>query len=594
MILHTQKKHLAIAMMLSAAASAHAVEIANPGFESNWTGWQDTDPSAISSDSNSGSKAAKITGSAGRAEQEVSLSANTLYKLEAYVKGSGKIGAELNGQTFSTIGGGSSYELVSIEFDSGMASSATIFAAHGGSEGRFDDFTLTEVGTSGGGTGGGTGDSGGTVDCTGETNLTILTATDDGTNDGHGPNNTIDEDLSDGSRWSSNGFGKTITYDLGQLATVKSLQIKWFKGNSRSSYFEVESSTDNSSWTPVLTNGQSSGSSSSYETIDVIDSDARYVRIIGQQNSSNSWNSIIETNIYGCSESSGEGGSGGGNNGGGNTALDLELQDWYLGVPIDENGDGKSDSISENSLVAGYEHSQWFYRDADGALVFKAPIDAPKTSTNTSYTRSELREMLRRGDTSISTKGINANNWVFSTHSSSDRNAAGGIDGELTATLKVDYVTTTGSSSQVGRVIIGQIHATNDEPARLYYRKLPGNTKGSIYLAHEINGGNDLKFDLIGSNSSSASNPSDGIELGEVFSYSIKVSGNDLIVSIYRDGKPTVTQTVDMSNSGYHNSSGEYMYFKAGVYNQNNTGDSNDYVQATFYKIVNKHTGYAH
>lgn len=146
----------------------------------------------------------------------------------------------------------------------------------------------------------------------------------------------------------------------------------------------------------------------------------------------------------------------------------------------------------------------------------------------------------------------------------------------------------------MGRVIIGQIHATNDEPARLYYRKLPGNSKGSIYLAHEINGGNDLKFDLIGSNSSSASNPADGIELGEVFSYSIKVAGNDLIVSIYRDGKPDVTQTVDMSNSGYHNSSGEYMYFKAGVYNQNNTGDANDYVQATFYKIVNKHTGYAY
>ncbi|KST62343.1 hypothetical protein BC008_09230 [Mastigocoleus testarum BC008] len=35
------------------------------------------------------------------------------------------------------------------------------------------------------------------------------------------------------------------------------------------------------------------------------------------------------------------------------------------------------------------------------------------------------------------------------------------------------------------------------------------------------------------------------------------------------------------------------MYFKAGVYNQNNTGDSKDYAQATFYALDNNHTGYS-
>jgi poly(beta-D-mannuronate) lyase len=46
-----------------------------------------------------------------------------------------------------------------------------------------------------------------------------------------------------------------------------------------------------------------------------------------------------------------------------------------------------------------------------------------------------------------------------------------------------------------------------------------------------------------------------------------------------------------MTNSGY-DEGGQYLYFKAGVYNQNNTGDPKDYVQATFYKIENSHTGY--
>jgi poly(beta-D-mannuronate) lyase len=34
------------------------------------------------------------------------------------------------------------------------------------------------------------------------------------------------------------------------------------------------------------------------------------------------------------------------------------------------------------------------------------------------------------------------------------------------------------------------------------------------------------------------------------------------------------------------------MYFKAGVYNQNKSGDVDDYVQATFYALSNTHQGY--
>jgi poly(beta-D-mannuronate) lyase len=158
----------------------------------------------------------------------------------------------------------------------------------------------------------------------------------------------------------------------------------------------------------------------------------------------------------------------------------------------------------------------------------------------------------------------------------------------MQATLAVNHVTSTGDSSQVGRVIIGQIHANDDEPLRLYYRKLPGNSKGSIYFAHEPNGGSDSWYDLIGSRSSSASNPSDGIALGEVFSYEIDVTYNTLTVTIYRDGKSPVSKSVNMSNSGYSDG-GQYMYFKAGVYNQNNSGDGSDYVQATFYSLEHTH-----
>ncbi|WP_225874329.1 polysaccharide lyase family 7 protein [Vibrio algicola] len=270
------------------------------------------------------------------------------------------------------------------------------------------------------------------------------------------------------------------------------------------------------------------------------------------------------------------------------------MNSWYLGVPIDLNNDKKSDSIYETELNNGYELEDYFYtHPIDGGLVFRVPVDAPKTSNGTSYTRTELRGMLRQGNKNISTKGVNKNNWVFSSAPTSEQTKAGGVDGVLEATLAVNYVTRTGSNSQVGRVIIGQIHANDDEPVRIYYRKLPGNNKGSIYFAHEPRTGSEQWYELIGSKSSSASDPSDGIALNEKFSYKIDVKGNSLTVSIARPGKSTLSRKIDMSNSGF-DESGQYMYFKAGVYNQNNTGNSSDYVQATFYSLKASHTGYAY
>jgi len=65
-----------------------------------------------------------------------------------------------------------------------------------------------------------------------------------------------------------------------------------------------------------------------------------------------------------------------------------------------------------------------------------------------------------------------------------------GYDGDMNATLAVNHVTTTGSNSHIGRLIIERIHANGDETVRIYYRKLPNNTLGSIDFAHEPNDGN--------------------------------------------------------------------------------------------------------
>jgi poly(beta-D-mannuronate) lyase len=400
--------------------------------------------------------------------------------------------------------------------------------------------------------------------------------------------NTIDGDTTSKSRWSSLGTQQQLIFDLGDVKSVGSLKVKWHQGAERQANFSVDTSTDQSTWQTVLTESTSSGKHSGFEQVDLIPSDARYVKLVGMGNSINDWNSIVEVQVHSCEGADGQ-------------ILDvfpnelgIELVDWYLSVPTDEDNSGTSDSIDENDLAAGYTNSEYFYASADNGIVMRSPSFGFKTSTNTNYVRVELREMLRRGNSSIRTQGVNKNNWVFSAASNQGQANAGGVDGELNVTLAVNNVTTTGENYQIGRLVIGQIHANDDEPIRLYYRKLPGNNKGSIYFAHEsrVEGSNEVYVEMIGSRSNSAANPSDGIALDEKFSYRINVTANLLTVTILRDGKDDLVADLDMSSSLF-DTDDQYHYFKVGVYHLNNSSDVDEYAKATFYEIRNAHTGYA-
>ena len=291
--------------------------------------------------------------------------------------------------------------------------------------------------------------------------------------------------------------------------------------------------------------------------------------------------------------------------------FNFDLSDWALDAPNPDNGplttaagnefgngDGFSARTQDFNFVAGelFPGSEpFFFTGSDGAMVFKSTIAGSRTSQNTSFVRSELREMLRAGNTDFSTQGVGPNNWALDHQPENPDIGARG--GRLTATLSIDQVTSTGASGQVGRVIIGQIHAQDDEPLRLYYRKLPGNTKGGIYAVHEVRGGDDINFDIIGSRANNAADPvENGILPGELFSYEITNVGAIIEVIIRRgdnDGEIIGELEIDMDNlvdggTGY-DVVDEWMYFKAGAYTQNNTGNGNDFDQVRFYRLENTH-----
>ena len=114
------------------------------------------------------------------------------------------------------------------------------------------------------------------------------------------PQNTRDGNLA--TRWSANGDGQWIRYDLGSTMTVGSIAIAWYLGTSWQSAFELQVSLDGATWSPVYT-GRSSGQTLQPERYDFPAVPARYVRIVGhgQWNGSTLsswWNSITEVVIY--------------------------------------------------------------------------------------------------------------------------------------------------------------------------------------------------------------------------------------------------------------------------------------------------------
>lgn len=445
--------------------------------------------------------------------------------------------------------------------------------------------------------------------CAGLDLLPVSEASDDGSaDDGFGPDNVIDNDLSAESRWASQVLGSSVTLDLGGPRLVRELGIAWFLGDQRSSSFSISVSDDGQTFTDILSLADSSGETNIFERYDVPDASANFVRITGNGNDISTETAIVEAAVFGCTldpvpvaapivapidasvfnlDASVPPGD------------NFELLTWSIDTPRDEDNNQRADRTSESALNNGFVDDDFFFTGTDGGMVFRSTIDGAPTSLNTNFNRSELREMLRRGDTSISTQGVNENNWVLGYQPDAGVDV-GGRNGVLRATLAINHVTTTGTEQHVGRTIIGQIHAESDEPLRLYYKKFPESDRGYIYMAHEIRESDDLWLTVVGPENPDIDDepiirvdPINGIALGELFSYEIIQAGARIDVIVRRgdqDGEIIGHNSIDMveRNSGYDRTD-EWNYFRAGAYTQNNTGDLTDFDLITFYRVENTH-----
>ncbi|WP_434940590.1 polysaccharide lyase family 7 protein [Shewanella sp. HL-SH8] len=305
-------------------------------------------------------------------------------------------------------------------------------------------------------------------------------------------------------------------------------------------------------------------------------------------------------------------------------AQNFDLSKWKITLPeLAQEGksNGKALEIDKNQLSSAadpYVHPQWFYTDQHtGAMIFVAPNKAP-TTPNSKNTRSELRAMLAEQYDQLS------NNFVVASHPNASK--YGAIGGRLTAQLSVDHVSTSGDPAMNGAfgVVIGQIHAPDNEPLKIQYRKLPEHEFGSLSWNYELNPlpklqdatdskgikyRQDIRHDVFGKNDIRAGGPEpkEGIKLGEIFAYDVNVKGNTMHLTFTKNpgtaNEIIKTFAVDLAkghyeghevDQGYKN---DWMYYKAGAYNQCNTQKSSsncqsrgmeagDYTQVSFYQLM--------
>lgn len=251
--------------------------------------------------------------------------------------------------------------------------------------------------------------------------------------------------------------------------------------------------------------------------------------------------------------------------------------------------------ILGNGLNVGkpidFESKDFFYTktDNDGDwVVFKAP-NAGSTHGTSNNTRTELGQTKK---------------WYPKT-----------ANDKMTATLKVMNVSSTGDARVAAShsVVVGQIHSADkheNEPLKIFYKKFPGHTKGSVFWHYEINTSGDDNsgrwdfstavwgddFSVVGDTENTyPEEPKDGITLGEEFSYEIKVKDGIMNLKFMSEGHPTKTFTKNLIESEYTTKAdipeqtqklfvpigqdgverekayaGEGCFFKLGAYNQTN------------------------
>ncbi|MFF7708626.1 polysaccharide lyase family 7 protein [Pseudomonas sp. NPDC007930] len=220
----------------------------------------------------------------------------------------------------------------------------------------------------------------------------------------------------------------------------------------------------------------------------------------------------------------------------------IDLAVWNLSIPVGS----PPKTVETPQLVKGY-NDKYFNSDG-GKLFFWAPVTGAKTA-NAIYPRTELRETFKDGA---------LRNWKYA--------EANNI---LRATVQVSKVPSS------GKVVIGQIHCyeSTKPMLKLEYQYSDSRQTGKIVAKLRRNP-KQSEAQVI--------TVADNVPLNTRFKYMIHLGkAGDLSVAARDQAYQTSI------GSAWKN---ESLYFKAGVYTQDNTGYSSEGGQVLFSQLSAKHS----
>jgi len=117
----------------------------------------------------------------------------------------------------------------------------------------------------------------------------------------HGTYDNVINDSITLNRWSAQGLGHWIEYDLGSVQNVHSIAIAGYLTAARSYTYKVEVSVDGENW-EVAHEGAKTTSGTDRNVFKLGDKPARYVRLTGIAFEGATWLGICEVRIYGSAE----------------------------------------------------------------------------------------------------------------------------------------------------------------------------------------------------------------------------------------------------------------------------------------------------
>jgi hypothetical protein len=515
------------------------VTILNPGFESDKANWGDPNLFSIStSDKHSGAKSAKIDNSNGKFEQAVTVTANTDYTLKAWIYQKGTLGAKAGTTVLGSISVNSTagFTQQTVNFNSGSATSVTLYGLYNGGTGRFDDFTLE---TAGGASAPPTAPSGLAASASG---LNInLTWTDNSSDETGfklerktGSGGTYAEIApsiaANATSYADNGLTAGTTYyyrlraynaagnssyttevsattlaaptapsGLSATAAGTTINLAWTDNSSNESGFKIERKTGSGGTYAEIVSNQAANSTS-YSNTNLAASTTYYYRI---RSYNAAGNSAYSTEASATTASTG----------GNLPANVLNLTNWKITLPINSSGTQSGSTPLEvtQPALATYEVTPYFHNNANNTGVIFQANTGGVTTSGSNYPRSELREMTNNG----------ASNASWSSTSG-------------THTMEIDQAITHLPAVKQ-HIVAGQIHDASDD---VIVFRLEG-TK--LFMDHNGADGTTLDANYV---------------LGTRFTVKFVVTGGQ--VKSYYNG--VLKETYNKSFSG--------AYFKAGAYTQ--------------------------